>query len=96
MDTPHFHKPSAQTVGISTLVLGVIGLIFGVWYYREQTATRTQRLKRGANRQLKRVRGRFQDDHLSTAATTGLAIGALGVLAALILGGSEAYRRYQK
>ncbi|WP_328189520.1 hypothetical protein [Marinobacter sp. OP 3.4] len=96
MDTRHFHKPSAQTVGISTLVLGVIGLIAGVWYYQEQSTTRTQRLRRGANRQLKRVRGRFRDDHLSTAATTGLAVGALGALAALILGGSEAYRRYHE
>jgi hypothetical protein len=96
MDTRHFHKPSAQTVGISTLVLGVIGLIAGVWYYQEQSTTRTQRLRRGANRQLKRVRGRFRDDHLFTATTTGLAVGALGALAALILGGSEAYRRYHE
>ncbi|MFL1406547.1 hypothetical protein ACJO2E_14525 [Marinobacter sp. M1N3S26] len=96
MDTRHFHKPSAQTVGISTLVLGVIGLIAGVWYYQEQSPTRTKRLRRGANRQLKRVRGHFRDDHVSTAAKTGLAIGALGALATLILGGSEAYRRYHQ
>lgn len=96
MDTSNIPKPSAQAVGISTLVLGVIGLIAGVWYYREQTTTRTQRLKRGASRQIQRVRGQFDDDHLSTGATAGLAVGALGALAALILGGSEAYRRTHK
>lgn len=93
MDTSHFHKPSAQTVGISTLVVSILGLIAGVWYYQEHTTTRTQRLKRGANRQLKRVQSRFRDDDLSSGARTGLAIGALGAAAALLLGGSEVYRR---
>lgn len=96
MDTSQIPKPSAQTVGISTLVLSLLGLIAGAWYYQEHTATRTQRLKRGANRQLKRVRGRFQDDHLSSGARTGLAVGALGAAAALLLGGSEVYRRNRK
>lgn len=94
MDTSQIRKPSAQTVGISTLVLSLIGgLLAGAWYYHEHTPTRTQRLKRGANRQLKRVRGRFRDDHLSSGARTGLAIGALGAATALLLGGSEVYRR---
>lgn len=97
MDTSQIRKPSAQTVGISTLVLSLIGgLLAGAWYYHEHTPTRTQRLKRGANRQLKRVRGRFQDDHLSSGARTGLAIGALGAATALLLGGSEVYRRTHK
>lgn len=96
MDTSQIPKPSAQTVGISTLVLSLLGLIAGAWYYQEHTATRSQRLKRRANRQLKRVRGRFQDDHLSSGARTGLAIGALGAAAALLLGGAETYRRTRK
>ncbi|MGM0569651.1 hypothetical protein [Marinobacter sp.] len=48
-------KPSPQAVGITTLVLGLIGLAAGIWYYREHTATRSQRLRRQANRQLRRA-----------------------------------------
>ena len=96
MDTRHLHKPSTRTVGISTLVLSLLGLIAGTWYYREHTATRAQRIKRGANRQIRRVRGQFQDDHLSSGARTGLAVGALGAATALLLGGSEVYRRTHK
>jgi len=47
--------PSAQTAGIATLILGLIGLAAGIWYYREHTATRSQRLRRQANRQLRRA-----------------------------------------
>ncbi|SFR42374.1 hypothetical protein SAMN05216203_0175 [Marinobacter daqiaonensis] len=96
MDTSRIRKPSARTVGISTLVLSLLGLIAGAWYYHEHTNTRTQRIKRKANRQIKRVRGQFQDDHLSSGARTGLAVGALGAAAALLLGGSEVYRRNHK
>lgn len=93
MDINDLPKPSPLAVGISTLVLAVLGVIGGIWFYQDQAATRTERLKRQANRQMKRVRGHFEDDHLSTGAKTGLALGALGVLAGLILGGSEVYRR---
>lgn len=94
MDTPRIRKPSAQTVGVSTLVLSLLGgLVAGAWYYQGHTTTRTQRLRRRANRQIKRVQGRFRDGHLSSGARTGLAIGALGATAALVLGGSEVYRR---
>lgn len=96
MDTRHIPKPSAQAVGISTLVLSLLGLIAGVWYYQEHTTTRTQRIKREANRRLKQVRGRFQDDHISSGVRTGLAVGALGAATALLLGGAEVYRRNQK
>lgn len=96
MDTSHLPKPSAQTAGISALALGLIGLVAGAWFYREQATTRTQHVRRKANRQLKRVRGRFEDNHLSVGATTGIAVGALGVVAALLLGGKEVYRRTHK
>ena len=96
MDTRHIHKPSTRTVGISTLVLSLFGLMAGTWYYQAQTTTRAQRIRRGANRQLRRMRGQFRDHQLSSGARTGLAVGALGVAAALLLGGSEVYRRTQR
>ena len=91
MDTPNLHKPSSQALGLSALLVGVLGLIGGAWYYQEHNATRTQRLRRRANRQLRRVRNPFRDDHLSSS--TGMVAGILGVVVALLFGGGVAYRR---
>lgn len=54
------HKPSPQTVGLTTLILGLMGLAAGIWYYREHTATRAQRLRRRANRQLRRAQQKLR------------------------------------
>lgn len=59
MADKQIHNPSPQAIGITTLLLGLIGLAAGIWYYQEHSATRTQRLKRKANRQLRRARGKL-------------------------------------
>lgn len=59
MANRQIQKPSPQTIGITSLLLGLIGLTAGIWYYQQHANTRTQRLKRKANRQLRRARGKL-------------------------------------
>ncbi len=94
MANKRIYKPSPQTVGITTLLLGLVGLIAGVWYYQEHQTTRTQRLRHQADRQIRRIRGNFQHQGLSSGTRTGLLIGALGAgVAGALFGGTEVYRR---
>lgn len=60
MAQKQIQKPSPQAIGVTTLILGLVGLVAGMWYYREYTASRAQRLRRKANRQLRRAQRKLQ------------------------------------
>lgn len=97
MDAKQIRKPSTQqSVGIIGLILSIVGLSAGAWFYRNNTRSRTEQARRQARRQAGRVQGKLQRQGQSSGVQTGMVIGAIGAgLAGALFGGSRVYQNRQ-